>query len=486
MVMDKNANTKSGDRICHINPTRGAWCDDCDRSRNMLCATTDWFCVNERAHAMLATVKTSIGNDHRWDRCKKYFNLYELVSSSCSALNLPSCAAYTPTSRSFFKLIELLQDHHKHLVTDHACKVAFLCDAPGGFVEAFLVYRRRRTAGAEHGGWVGKDVLHAISLIDDGSRDNVPVWRIPRELLRNNNVHLHGGDLYVLRNIDEFVDKVGARTCDLVTADGGFDFSRDFNSQERSSLRLLVSEVYTALRLVADRGALVMKIYDMRLPATIRLMWHLHCCFSGGIVIDKPCTSRAANSERFVICRWFERTARVDRLVAMLRTSVARGFGEVPCVGAGRTLPPSWFLRELALFNTRYITHQARVIMNTLTHMSQSADLPFHLFREQLLAARGWCRRYGIDINPSHHLSHSDPDPELNVANALNVGSVPMTVVLVGTSRTQMPESPRSLSPSTTPYRDGLLFPGRKLLAENCVELPGGEDSTDALVKVVA
>lgn len=464
-------------------------------------SASDWFYVNERAHDMLATVKTSIGNDHRWDRCKKFFNPYELISSP--AADMPCCASYTPTSRSFFKLTEMLQDHHDDLTTQHASKAAFLCDAPGGFVEAFLTYRRR---GNRPGGWIGKDIIHAISLVGPCTAEacdtkvrggSVPAWRLPRDLLRNNNVHLHGGDpggnngdLYVLANIEAFVKKVGRHSCELVTADGGFDFSSDFNSQEQSSLRLLVSEVFTALQVLADGGALLIKMYDISLPATLRLLWHLNCCFSGGIVVDKPCTSRVANSERFIICRWFERSVRVERLVSLLRISVARGLGDVPLVGLGRHLPPSWFLRELALFNTRYIAQQTRVIMNTLAFMrSQEGEVFPHLV-EQLACARLWCTRYRMTMNYAHtQIQSAGPGPcwdhPVSVPEVSVLGSVPNTVAdEAGTADMQSAVSARSRSPSTTPYRDGLLLPGRKLEGAYCDRLPGGGTEVTLLKNV--
>lgn len=481
--------------VSHIGSAR-AWCvKDGDHS------ASDWFYVNERAHDMLATVKTSIGNDHRWDRCKKYFNPYELISSPAG--DVPCCAAYTPISRSFFKLIEMLQDHHDDLTTPHASKAAFLCDAPGGFVEAFLTYRQSR--GSRPGGWIGKDIVHAISLVapDEHPRDSVPGWRLPRDLLRNNNVHLHGGDpggnngdLYVLSNIDAFVDKVGRHSCELVTADGGFDFSCDFNSQECSSLRLLVSEVYTALRLLADGSALLIKMYDICLPATLRLLWHLHCCFSGGIIINKPCTSRAANSERFIICRWFDRTVRVDRLISLLRVSVSRGLGEVPLVGQGHHLPPTWFLREVALYNSRYISQQTQVIMRTLTFMRSTEGEAFPRLEAQSACARRWCTRYRMAINTSQANGRGSQkqgaypgpcwDHPVRVPDVRVVGSTPNTSAdVAGTADMQSAVSARSRSPSTTPYRDGLLLPGRKLHGAYCDRLPGG-GIEDALLKKVA
>ncbi|MEW5315145.1 MAG: hypothetical protein WDW38_006593 [Sanguina aurantia] len=300
--------------VCKIGPSRTDQSDSC--------LAIDWFEVNKRVHEMLDLVKNSIGNDRRWDRVKRYFNLYELVSSSVH--DIPSFAAYAPTSRSYFKLTELLVDHAADLTTPCASRSAFLCDAPGGFVEAYVMYRRRRDREQARGpgDWLGKDVMHAISLVGDAcGGSGAPGWRLPRDLMRNNNIHLHGGgdegdgDLYSLSNIDAFVIRAAPRSCDLVTADGGFDFSVDFNSQEKTSLRLLVSEVYTALLLQADGGCFLIKVYDLRLPATLRLLWLLHSCYTGGLVIDKPSSSRAANSEKFVVCKTFLRTGYVDRMM---------------------------------------------------------------------------------------------------------------------------------------------------------------------------
>ena len=36
------------------------------------------------------------------------------------------------------------------------------------------------------------------------------------------------GDIYKIINIFNFVNTVGKNSCDIVTADGGFDFTSDF------------------------------------------------------------------------------------------------------------------------------------------------------------------------------------------------------------------------------------------------------------------
>lgn len=498
--------------MCKIGPSRTDQSDSC--------LAIDWFEVNKRVHEMLDLVKNSIGNDRRWDRVKRYFNLYELVSSSVH--DIPSFAAYAPTSRSYFKLTELLVDHAADLTTPCASRSAFLCDAPGGFVEAYVMYRRRRDREQARGpgDWLGKDVMHAISLVGDAcGGSGAPGWRLPRDLMRNNNIHLHGGgdegdgDLYSLSNIDAFVIRAAPRSCDLVTADGGFDFSVDFNSQEKTSLRLLVSEVYTALLLQADGGCFLIKVYDLRLPATLRLLWLLHSCYTGGLVIDKPSSSRAANSEKFVVCKGFLRTGYVDREASRLRACISQGLGEVPLVDGIHHLPPAWFVREVALYNTQYITAQTQTIVETLSYMRSGDHVgalcpaPFPCLHAQVNAARAWCERYAVPMSSmalklhgchltngdgtkaellasvaaSHALSVPVPEPEAESKAEPHPEPEPTPVPEPkrieprdGASATHTPLSRRSRSPSTTPYKDGLLLPGRKLEGANWTRLPGG------------
>ena len=50
----------------------------------------------------------------------------------------------------------------------------------------------------------------------------------------------NAGNIYKLPNILHFRNQVGSNNCELVTADGGFDFSIDFNKQEQLSYQLIL------------------------------------------------------------------------------------------------------------------------------------------------------------------------------------------------------------------------------------------------------
>ena len=50
-------------------------------------------------------------------------------------------------------------------------------------------------------------------------------------------------NLFEVENIKYFQQVVGFNSCNLITADGGFDFSIDFNKQEQLSSRLIFCEI---------------------------------------------------------------------------------------------------------------------------------------------------------------------------------------------------------------------------------------------------
>ena len=70
------------------------------------------------------------------------------------------------------------------------------------------------------------------------------------------------GNLLHIDNFEYCVKKYGG-SMDLVTADGGFDFSKDFNHQEISITNLLWGQVCYALCLQKQGGNFVLKIFDI-------------------------------------------------------------------------------------------------------------------------------------------------------------------------------------------------------------------------------
>ena len=92
---------------------------------------------------------------------------------------------------------------------------------------------------------------------------------------------------------------------DLITADGGFDFSIDYDKQELLALRLIFSQIAFALSLQKKGGNFVLKVFDLFLESSLDLIYLLSCFYTQ-VYIIKPNTSRYANSEKYIVCKNFK------------------------------------------------------------------------------------------------------------------------------------------------------------------------------------
>ena len=92
---------------------------------------------------------------------------------------------------------------------------------------------------------------------------------------------------------------------DFVTADGGFDYSSNFNKQEILSINLILAQVIYAIAVQKKGGTFILKIFDIFTQATIDILYILSSIYEKCYII-KPNTSRNANSEKYVVCKLFK------------------------------------------------------------------------------------------------------------------------------------------------------------------------------------
>ena len=92
---------------------------------------------------------------------------------------------------------------------------------------------------------------------------------------------------------------------DIITGDGGFDFSADFNSQEIIIHELLFAQVAYAVCLQRQGGSFVLKMFDCFYKPTADIIYILSS-FYEKVYIIKPNTSRCANSEKYIVCVGFK------------------------------------------------------------------------------------------------------------------------------------------------------------------------------------
>jgi len=230
-----------------------------------------------------------------WDKYKKYTNMYEYIHSIVP-YKKRAISKYRPLSRSYFKMIELV--HSFDLLYDlNNINTFHLAEGPGGFIEAIVGLRNNV-----------KDRYVGMTIIDDMD-ENVPSWKKSESFLKMNpNVEIEKG-LDGTGNILSFENFVYCSqkyvsSMDIITGDGGFDFSIDFNNQEINIAKLLFAQICYAICIQKKGGHFVLKIFDLFFQHSIDMLYLLSC-FYETIEIVKPQTSRIANSEKYVVCKGF-------------------------------------------------------------------------------------------------------------------------------------------------------------------------------------
>ena len=346
--------------------------DECSNKSNVVLPESTTILSN-----MLIEHKMKIGNyytNKKWDKFKKQNNVYELIFTT--GHTFPSLSSYLPISRSFFKHWEILHDFEDELgfKNKQSIKASFLAEGPGGFIEAFSKYRSGFS-----------DQLFGMTLIS--SDRCVPNWKLPKKIIEKSNIKLlfgedNTGSLYNIDNINHFVNHVGLQSCDYITADGGFDFSNNFNNQEEISLCLISREVYTALKLQKQGGAFLLKTYDINLLSTRKLLFILKQNYIK-LHIIKPLTSRPANSEKYILCTGYQ--------------GLSKHIDEILKDTSYYPVPYPSFLYQLDEYNALYIMRQIISINNSLVSINCNQSYTENL-KLQLKKGIKWLHKYKIPV----------------------------------------------------------------------------------------
>ena len=222
---------------------------------------------------------------------KIYTNPYEFIHT-----NVPnhqnSVSKYKPISRAFFKLLEIynlfnILDYERPINTFH------LAEGPGGFIEATLFLRNEP-----------KDNYYGMTLIDKNT--SVPGWKKSKNFLEKfTNITLEEGadktgNLFNEENF-KFCSQKYSNSIDIITGDGGIDFSDDYNDQENLASRLIITQIFYALSMQKIGGTFVLKMFDIFNKCSVDAIYLLSLYYEK-VYIVKPYTSRYANSEKYIVC----------------------------------------------------------------------------------------------------------------------------------------------------------------------------------------
>ena len=191
-----------------------------------------------------------------WDIYKKYTNPFEFIHTNIP--NKKKCVSkYKPISRAYFKMVELVNTFNLGIDSPNPIRSFHLAEGPGGFIEAVAKLRL-----------CPKDSYIGMTLLDTDANQTVPGWKKTDPFLKEfSNVKIENGkdgtgNILSFNNF-VYISETYGSSMDLITADGGFDFSNDYENQELNMIPLLYGQIIYALCMQKQGGCFVLKIFDV-------------------------------------------------------------------------------------------------------------------------------------------------------------------------------------------------------------------------------
>jgi 23S rRNA U2552 (ribose-2'-O)-methylase RlmE/FtsJ len=346
--------------------------------------------------------KKSKEND--WDIYKKYTNPYEYIDTIIPFMK-NAVSKQKHLSRSYYKMIEMIYTFNLHSqLSNHSVTSFHLAEGPGGFIEAFAEIRQ-----------CSQDVYIGMTILDDKNDPNIPAWKKSDSFLkRNPNVFIEAGadktgDILSFENFTFCVEKYGS-TMEFITADGGFDFSMDFNNQEYNICKLLFAQISFAICMQKENGSFVLKIFDSFMPYTVDILSIL-ASFYEKVYITKPQTSRYANSEKYIICKGFlfpDNTLFYSFFSkTFLKMKENTNSGQFLHRWIDISLP-IYFLSKVEEYNAIFGQQQIENIHYTLSLIDSNVkqDKINQMIKLNIQKCIQWCIKYNIEYHPMLITNH--------------------------------------------------------------------------------
>lgn len=354
--------------------------------------------INKTLKRYLTTAKTQIDScPNEWDRWKKYTNPCEYIHTQVPGGRSSVCRL-KPLSRSFFKMVEacnthkLLDDFEKPIKTFH------FAEGPGGFIEAIAMLRN------EH-----QDLYLGMTLVDE--HPAVPGWKKTQQFLEKNpNVSIYKGktgtgDMTQPTNLRACYEEHNS-SCDIVTGDGGFDFTSDFDHQEVMSTHLILCQVAFAAAVQRKGGSFFIKMFETFTSPSVEILYLLSILYEN-VYMFKPNTSRVANSEKYIMCKGFRLDDSRNIVIALYH--VMQGFKEGVYLHKLLNLDvPYSFSIKVEEYNAIFGQQQVECISTTMGIINASSNNNIeNMKRANIQKCVSWCQRHKLPYNKQSATSNA-------------------------------------------------------------------------------
>ena len=252
-----------------------------------------------------------------WKKVRWYINVYDFQVKD------------PIINRAFYKYweiineFEIFEDYNQNEIILHCA------EAPGGFIQGTNIYLQiDRTSNMIYKKTKQEIDEDGFTTVKNKRRQNKPDYKIytislNKDLPQYKHYNLpsynkniinkylsisygkdNTGDINNFENINQ-IKTMAEKPFYLVTADGGFDEGTDFNHKEQLHYSLILSEVFCAINVQKQNGHFILKVFDILTETSIHLLYLLSKCYKE-VYIYKPKTSRPTNSEKYIICKYFD------------------------------------------------------------------------------------------------------------------------------------------------------------------------------------
>jgi 23S rRNA U2552 (ribose-2'-O)-methylase RlmE/FtsJ len=279
-------------------------------------------------------------------------------------------------------------------VLQNTFKSFHLAEGPGGFIEAVAHIRKNKN-----------DKYYGMTLISSDTK--CPGWRSSKKFLENNsNVFIEKGvdQTGNLLSRDNFIHCYNKykNSMDLITGDGGIDFSEDFNNQEYSATKLIIAQVVYALAMQSNNGNFVLKVFDTFSNANVDILYLLSSLYKN-VYIMKPQTSRSANSERYIICKGYnlnENEKKIDYIIEKMYDNFDNLNSNLYIETIFNFKYNRTFISKIEEINIIIGKKQIDNIITTLNlMMNKKNDKIDYLKKKHIQKCTRWCEKYNISFN---------------------------------------------------------------------------------------
>lgn len=347
------------------------------------------FCENK---TKLNVAKNELDKiSDKWEDIKHDINPSEYVFTFEKG---KSVSAYTPVSRAFFKMVEII-----HTIRD-TCKGAFpnkpirtlhLAESPGGFIEAWNWIRRSE----------------AISDYSEGySLDKHDVWKKFKEKIHSwsRKPDLNIGDLLDSETRDDIISDYYGEKALLVTGDGGFNFTEDYEKIEQTVFPLILAQFVVGISCLEKGGVYVQKIFDCTMLHTVQLIWVCENIFEK-VTLFKPETSRVCNSEKYLIGIGLkEKKEQLFKFLKWTEDVLDKGIIPTTLFPIG---PGSSWENMNPMFRRKYDTIINSLIKKQTEWIYRGLKGNVITSSTKVKIALEWCRRHKIPVNSHYFDVHS-------------------------------------------------------------------------------